>query len=229
MDGIVALAPSFDTCGWLARDGATLERVRDVLLPVDSTPLPQRIVTIAELWALALDPVQRVARSCLDASVDAEPTSDRFFRGRDDTETFRVLQGVQVREQFGAWIREVRPTFGPDIGDRLRSLDELSIEDVARQVARQQEIRDHLTRSTMEAVIAIPTTGGPAPHRRTPPDQMARVRPSILRLTCLAPLAGLPQVTVPAGRVDGGPIGLSMIGPPGSDRALLRLAGTIAP
>ena len=229
MDGVVPLAPSFDTCGWLARDTAMLERVGDVLLPDDSTPLPHRIVTIDELWALALGPVQRVVRRCLDTTVDAEPTSDPFFVGRDDTETFRVLQGIQVREQHAAWIQECAPAFGPDIGARLRSLDTLTIDDVAPHLARQQEIRDHLTRSTMEAVIAIPTTSGPAPHRSAPSDQIARVRPSILRLTCLASLAGLPQVTVPAGRVDGGPVGVSLIGPPGSDRALLRLARTIAP
>jgi amidase len=45
-----------------------------------------------------------------------------------------------------------------------------------------------------------------------------------LSLTSIAGLARLPQVSIPAGRVNGCPVGLSLIGPPGSDRALLDLA-----
>jgi amidase len=39
---------------------------------------------------------------------------------------------------------------------------------------------------------------------------------------CIASLTGHPQISIPAGRVEGAPIGLSIIGPRGSDRALLR-------
>ena len=45
---------------------------------------------------------------------------------------------------------------------------------------------------------------------------------------CLSGLSGFPQVTIPAGVHDGGPFGLSLIGPPGSDLSLVRLAGKVA-
>jgi amidase len=35
-------------------------------------------------------------------------------------------------------------------------------------------------------------------------------------------------VTIPAGRVGGAPVGLSLVGAPGSDRALLTLAEAVA-
>ena len=35
---------------------------------------------------------------------------------------------------------------------------------------------------------------------------------------------GLPQLSLPVGKVSGCPLGLSLIGPPGRDRALLALA-----
>ena len=54
------------------------------------------------------------------------------------------------------------------------------------------------------------------------------VRGRNLQLTCIAGLAGLPQVSVPAGRIDGGPVGFGLIGPRGSDRALLDLAVAVA-
>ena len=49
-------------------------------------------------------------------------------------------------------------------------------------------------------------------------------RASIIAFTCPAGLAGLPQVNIPAGFVDGAPVGLSLLGPRGSDRALIALA-----
>jgi amidase len=49
-------------------------------------------------------------------------------------------------------------------------------------------------------------------------------RDRTLSLTSIAGLGRLPQVQIPAGLVEGAAIGLSLIGPRGSDRALLRLA-----
>ncbi len=46
-------------------------------------------------------------------------------------------------------------------------------------------------------------------------------------MLCIAGLAGLPQISLPLMTVDGCPVGLSLIGPPGRDRALIALAGAI--
>ena len=45
-----------------------------------------------------------------------------------------------------------------------------------------------------------------------------------MRLTCIAGLGGLPQVSIPVGTVEGCPVGLSFIGWAGGDEALLDLA-----
>ncbi len=49
-----------------------------------------------------------------------------------------------------------------------------------------------------------------------------------MMLTCTASLCGLPQLNVPAGEVDGCPVGLSLLGWPGGDEALLDLALRLA-
>ena len=46
-------------------------------------------------------------------------------------------------------------------------------------------------------------------------------------VTAIAGLCGLPEVTIPAGRVGGAPVGLSLVGAPGSDRALLGLVEAV--
>jgi len=49
-----------------------------------------------------------------------------------------------------------------------------------------------------------------------------------LTLTSIAGHAGLPQVTLPAARSAGAPVGLSVIGGRGTDEALLALAAAVA-
>jgi amidase len=54
-------------------------------------------------------------------------------------------------------------------------------------------------------------------------DELESFRVRVMRLTCIAGLGGLPQVTLPIGSVAGSPVGLSFIGGAGSDETLLAL------
>jgi amidase len=49
-----------------------------------------------------------------------------------------------------------------------------------------------------------------------------------MRLTCIAGLAGVPQISIPIGTISGCPAGLSFIGSPGADEVLLDLACRLA-
>jgi amidase len=46
-------------------------------------------------------------------------------------------------------------------------------------------------------------------------------------MLCIAGLAGLPQLSLPLAGRDGAPLGLSLMGPAGSDASLVRLAQRI--
>ena len=50
-----------------------------------------------------------------------------------------------------------------------------------------------------------------------------------MRLICPGSLGGVPQVTLPAGLAEGGPVGLSFLGWAGGDEALLDLAVRLGP
>ncbi|KAB2872888.1 MAG: amidase, partial [Bauldia sp.] len=52
-------------------------------------------------------------------------------------------------------------------------------------------------------------------------------RARALSMLCSAGLAGLPQISLPMATVSGCPLGLSLIGPPGRDRALIGLAKAV--
>jgi amidase len=72
--------------------------------------------------------------------------------------------------------------------------------------------------------LVIPTTPGAALAKSAPPDEVSSFYRSALPLNSIAGHAGLPQVTIPVAQVAGCPLGLSIVGPRGADRALLRQA-----
>ena len=73
-------------------------------------------------------------------------------------------------------------------------------------------------------VLCMPTTPFPAPPKG---QRLSLLDPLRDRITCLCAqggLAGHPQVNLPGSTVNGLPIGLSIIGPRGSDAQLVALA-----
>lgn len=79
-------------------------------------------------------------------------------------------------------------------------------------------------------VIALPTTPTLPPERNIPDGaSFAEFRTLTLQSTCLAGHAGLPQISIPTAVAAGTPIGLSFIGWPGGDEALLDLAVRLEP
>ena len=77
-------------------------------------------------------------------------------------------------------------------------------------------------------VLALPTAPCIAPRIDTSAEALESFRVRVMRLTCLAGLSGLPQVTLPVGSVSGCPVGLSFIAWHGGDEALLDLAVQLA-
>ena len=77
-------------------------------------------------------------------------------------------------------------------------------------------------------ILALPTSPSIAPLLNLGNEEMESFRVRVMRLTCMAGLAGLPQINLPIGTVAGCPAGLSFIGWPGGDEALLDLACALA-
>ena len=76
--------------------------------------------------------------------------------------------------------------------------------------------------------MLLPSAPGAAPLKGQPDDDVDLYTGRLLMLTSLASLRGTPQISMPLSRADECPFGLSLLGPAGSDAALLDLAVTIA-
>ncbi len=73
-------------------------------------------------------------------------------------------------------------------------------------------------------ILCLPTTPFPAPRKGLPLATLDPLRARISCLTSHGGLTGVPQVSLPGATVDGLPVGLSIVGPRGSDATLVAVA-----
>ncbi|MFT7402524.1 MAG: amidase [Hydrogenophaga sp.] len=231
--GLVPLHPSFDTVTWLAHDSATFERVGAELLPASHFE-PQRVLLPQDAWALAdpvfAEPLQR-ARDALAALLGTQAMTQRFAGDTPLTDWRQVYATAGAHEGWathGAWITEHTPHFGEPIAARWKAASRVTDEAArgARDQAQaiRQQVRDLLG---ADGVAILPSAASLAPRRDADPSAVDAVRLRTMAITCIAGLAGLPQVSLPVRLAGGGVLGVSLLGPADSDLALIRLAAKL--
>ncbi len=143
--------------------------------------------------------------------------------------TFRKLQAREIWEVHGPWIDKVRPRFGPEVAARMEWARSVASQPIGDGADRRRAFTARMAAILGSVgVLLLPTAPDIAPLRGLEGTSSQSFRDRTLSLTCIASMARLPQVNIPAGRVNGCPIGLSLMGPRGSDRALLSLAAQLS-
>ncbi len=233
--GCLDLAPSFDTCGWFARDIQTFRRVADVLLegdPVDF-PAPVRLLWPEDVWSLAV-PAAREAHATAIARVRkvlGEPKIISLaFESFDALYWhFRYLQGREAWTTVGPLIERYAPPLGPGVAERFAWSRGVTDEQVTQATDFRTRFSAHVSALVGQSgVVILPTMPDIAPLRTSPEDALEDYRNRAIRMLATAGLARLPQVSMPLSTRDGAPLGLSLMGPAGSDLALIALASRIA-
>jgi amidase len=229
LDHAMPLAPSFDTAGWFTRNPELLAKVGAVLGVELSGPLPNRLLLPVDLWAAvpadvvaALSPAVTALRSVV-GSLEVCRLSDQPMD--EWLEVFKVCQASEVWEVHGAWVEAENPDFGPGIRDRFAMAKALEPDMVRTMRARRERLTNDLReRLPKGAVMLAPSAPGPAPLRTSGESELDGFRMAALKILCPAGLAGLPQLSMPLAQLDGAPLGLSLIGTPGSEGTLFETA-----
>jgi amidase len=230
LDGVCPLAPSFDTCGWFARDPGVFERVGRVLLRDDAPAAkPRRLLVAQDAFAFADDSAKAALKPALDKVAAAIGMPENVTVGDESLtqwmDYFRFPQGAEAWECHREWVTRVKPTFGPAVGPRFAWAATVAPQDVARARARREEIARRMDEMLRDnAVLALPSAPGIALLRNSPPKMVDELRARALPMLCIAGLARLPQVSLPLATVDGCPLGLSLIAARGNDTMLLEIA-----
>jgi amidase len=228
------LSPSLDTCGWFTRDVSTFARVADVLLGADANPLPDqvRLLVPNDLWALATPEAAEAlapARQQMEAAFGPAGHATVVLEDLDAMYWhFRHIQGFEAWQVDGAFIRRFAPPLGPGVAERFGWSAGVTDTQVAAGRLFRERFRQHLGDLLgHDGVLLLPTMPDVAPRRDTPESALEDYRNRAIRLLCSAGLSGFPQLSLPLSKRDGAPLGISLLGPAGSDRSLVRLAERI--
>ncbi|HEX3484651.1 MAG TPA: amidase [Micropepsaceae bacterium] len=234
LTGAMAMAPSFDVAGWFANSPGVLRRVGAVLLQGDAVKERiTRLLVATDAFAQADAEVAALCREFLTRGTEILPprVEEAIAPGGFDAwrEGFRVVQAKEVWETFGAFITQAKPKLGPGIKERM----DFAASVTSEQANRSREITagaraQILARVPPGTIMVLPTAPSIAPALAAAGEALELFRVRTMRLTCIAGLAGLPQITIPAGTVSGCPAGLSLIGWPAADEVLLDLACRLA-
>ncbi len=233
-EGVIKLAPSFCTVGWMAASASRLAEVGRVLLGLDPTkssdPMPYtRCVVATDALNLAESGLLQECMNAVSRIFPSFQTVEMKSLSQEGLDlwlwAFRTIQSWEIWETHGDWIEETKPTFGPGVAERFAAAKTVTPDrvDLAQRIREKARAR---LRELLgdDGVIVMPTAPGPAPVLNWDKALLDEWRSRAMQLTCPAGLAGLPQVTMPWLELNGLPVGFSLLGSAGDDIRLLQLA-----
>lgn len=236
-DGLIGLAPRFDTVGWLTSDASLLRDVGKQLLPSEQATAiePSTLLIDPFLMSLAFGPCRDALDRAEQVLRDYFPRVRKVDLGLQDrfagmNDVFRILQGKAIADYHGDWLHSTRPTFSKAITDRLHMALAITDADAFQAEKRRVAFVERLTDSlAVDQVLLLPTTPTTAPKLG---QDTSSLRSKLLTLTAIAGLSGSPQVHLPLlpqtrGHQISQPYGFSLLMPPGNDHTLLQLANTV--
>ncbi len=233
LTGVMPLAGSFDTIGWFAREAAILRRVGEALFAESAAdaPEPKGMLLAEDAFALVEAPVRAVLAPVVEA-LEARLGKSRAVAVAGQSGglenlmlRFRTIQGREVWQTHGDWIREVRPTFGPGVAERFEWARTIDANDARLAEAMRDDFTTRMNALLADGqVLCLPTAPGIAPEITASAEAVLEHRGRVICLTAIAGMARLPQVTLPLASYRGCPVGLSLIGSRGTDMSLLALA-----
>ncbi|MDQ0587682.1 amidase [Variovorax paradoxus] len=235
LEGALDLAPSLDTCGWFARDIGTFARVADVLLGADTAALPARVrlLRAEDVWSLAVpaaaDALADAAARVQDVLGEAKGITVALDSFDAMYWNFRYVQAHEAWLTDGPLIERYAPPLGPGVAERFAWSRGVTDAQIVAGRAFRTAFRSHLAKLLgSDGVLLMPTMPDIAPLRSEGEAGLEDYRNRAIQMLCIAGLAGFPQLSIPLAQRHGAPLGMSLLGPAGSDRSLIALAQRMA-
>ena len=227
VEGLLPLAPSFDTVGWLTRDAwlmravatASLDRSTQILPP------PSGFAISTALTAQASAGVHTAFDRALATLGDAGELDDVLAVDLGDIdelfEIFRTVQSAEAWATHGDWIEAHPRALGDDIAARFEFASRITPRVDAEARVALTAARARINAALDGRILLLPSASSIAPSATADAASIEQTRAATLRLTCIAGLTGRPGLSVPALTVDGAPVGLGLVGPRNGDLGLI--------
>ncbi len=226
--GTMPLAESFDTVGWFTRDIDLYIEIAGLLLP-QSSALLNRVMRLPEQEAMLagtaeMNAFEAAAKAVEEITGNAKQTTLGSLDIEQRYWTFRRIQSYEAWQAHGAWISAAERNLGPGVKERFAFGSEISDAEYAAETEdRETLVEEFADLVADDGLVIMPTVPGAAPLARGTFNEIQDYRERALRLLSLSGLTGYPQLTLPLSTVGDAPFGLSLMGPRGSDLALLAI------
>ena len=204
--------------GWFAASPGVFRKVGAVLLDQRRVPAKiQRVVVLEDAFAQADPEVEDLLRTLLEFMSDDLPAMAHAKiapEGFDPwREALRIVQAYEVWQTYGDFVTRHKPKLGPGVKERMEFAATVTRAQAAAAGAVRAQMGDHVRQTAVPGtILALPSAPCIAPKVDIAGDELESFRARVMRLTCIASLTGLPQMSIPAGTISGCPIGLSFIG-----------------
>lgn len=252
--GVMPLAPSIDHVGPIARTSwdtaALLQAIAGFDMLDESTfdlPVPDYLQIVSETldkprkFTLGvpqqyffdlIDPkVMEIFENCLNemhgCGVSTVPvTLNETHKISDAWKAFRLGESAAIHS---SWLKSNRNEYGSDVLTMLERGTKITAVEYITALRYKKELKDDFLRA-MKGLdgLLVPTTAIGAPRlEETSIDingNNTEVYIALSRLTTVFDITGLPSLNVPAGLVDGLPIGVQLVGREFDEALLLSLA-----
>ncbi len=230
LQGALDLSPSYDTCGFFTRDVRMFARVADVLVKADAKPIAKpRLLLPTDVWGLvstdvsiALESAQRRITQRFGAAQPCAVALDSF----DEMYwSFRYIQGREAWQTDGALIERDAMALGLGVKERFEWSKNVTDAQVQSAQTFRARFTEHVRQLLGEdGVLVMPTMPDIAPLRASPEASLQTYRDAAIKMLCISGLSGFPQISLPLSTREGAPLGISLLGPAGSDRSLIAMA-----
>lgn len=235
IEGVVPLAPSLDTVGWFARTASGLKTCGSVLL--EQATADSGFCTGVGTILLAQDAFD----ACSD---DIKPALSGALRALDQcgykileislssmgwenyVTAFRLVQGFECWQAHGQWITEVKPNFADAVRKRFELASTVTEEQFEEASQFRQQMREQFGKllCAPRTLLCLPTAPALPPLLIATADEIERNRASTMKMSVIAPLLGMPQVSVPVKLTETTFTGMSFMAAAAGDEMLLDWA-----
>lgn len=234
LENTQALCESMDTAGFFTRDAKVFGLVGECLLGEDSAPLaaqPQ-LVTSEALFAMLPDSsLDALAPALAQITAGCGPLENLQGELPSLSEAywaFRYIQGREAWQAQGEFIERNGLCLGPDVAARFAWSKAVTDEQYNNACALRERFAASWDALLGDRVLVMPTVPDVAPLLTTKDEEIEQIRMVSHHLLAISVMCRTPQLTMPLVNKDGVPLGISLMGPRGSDLSLVKLAVKIA-
>jgi Asp-tRNA(Asn)/Glu-tRNA(Gln) amidotransferase A subunit family amidase len=235
LQGVFPLSASLDHVGPIANHVEDARLLFEVLVgracrqSTSDRPLRVGWITTGSFGPVdpALDrQVKEAAQRLFGESL--QPTAELEPLVADMKEALLALQRAEAYDVHAERMQQAPHLFDPEVRERLELSAEVRGWQYLRAQAKQAALKASMARlfEHYDFLVSpsVPITATPVDARQVRvTDQAIDVRAAVLSYTSAWNLTGLPAISLPAGLVDGMPVGLQVIGAAGEDDRLLQL------